>query len=94
MDYRVTQASRSSPRIIAERWESHWWELFDEIGFMASRIVLELPSGRQIASLNSRPQHERSSPLVDDMYFKCALSPTGDLLAEGGDGLLRLYRLP
>jgi WD40 repeat protein len=92
-DYRVTQASRSSPRVIAERWGSHWWELFDEIGYMASRIVLELPSGRKVASLNPRPQHE-GSLLYDARYFKCALSPDGDFLAEGGDGSVTLYRLP
>lgn len=93
-DYRVTQASRASPRVIAERWGSHWWELFDEIGYMASRIVMELPSGSQIASLKPRPQHDASSPGFDERYFKCALSPTGGLLAEGGDGDLTLDRLP
>ncbi len=93
-DYRVTQSSRASPRVIAERWGSHWWELFDEIGHMSSQIVLELPSGRSIASLVPRPQHQSSLPFVEDRYFKCALSPNGDVVAEGGDGSLRLYRLP
>jgi len=93
-DYRVTQASRSSPRVVAERWGYHWWELFDEIGYMASRIVLELPSGRKLASLNPRPQHQSSLLSEDDRYFKCTLSPASDLLAEGGDGSLSLYRLP
>jgi hypothetical protein len=92
--YHVTQASRASPRVIAEEWGSHWWELFDEVGYMARRIVLELPSGRKIASLDPRQQHESSLPSVHDGYSKCALSPAGDLLAEGGDGSLRLYRLP
>lgn len=93
-DYRVTQSSRASPRVIAERWGSHWWELFDEIGYMASQIVLELPSGRKIASLDPRPQHQSSLPSEEDRYFKCALSSNGDLVAEGGDGSLSLYRLP
>jgi hypothetical protein len=92
-DYRVTQAARLSPRVIAERWGSHWWDLFDETGYMASRIVLELPSGRQVASLRPRPQHGYF-PANHDWYFRCALSPAGDFLAEGGDGTLRLYRLP
>jgi hypothetical protein len=93
-NYRVMQTSRASPRVIAERWGYHWWELFDELGYMANRIVLELPSGRQITSFNARLQHESSSGLMEDRYFKCALSPAGDFLAEGGDGLLRLYRVP
>jgi WD40 repeat protein len=93
-DYEVTQASRASPRVVAERWGSHWWLLYDEVGHMASRIVMELPSGRQIAPLKPRPQREGSLPFVENRYFKCALSPDGDLLAEGGDGSLRLYRLP
>jgi hypothetical protein len=92
-DYFVAQASRFSPRVMAERWGSHWWALFDEVGYMVSRIVLELPSGRRVASLKPRPQHGYF-PANRDWYFRCALSPAGDLLAEGGDGSLSLYRLP
>jgi WD40 repeat protein len=91
--YRVTQTSRASPRVIAERWGSHWWDLLGEVGYMASRVVLELPSGRQVADLKPRPQHGYF-PTNHDWYYRCALSPSGDLLAEGGDGSLRLYRLP
>jgi WD40 repeat protein len=93
-NYRITP-SRSSPRVIAERVGSHWWLLFDEgTGHVVSRIVVDLRSGRQIASLRPRQQRESSSPRSDESYFKCALSPAGDLLAEGGDGSLTLYRLP
>jgi WD40 repeat protein len=95
-DYLVTQASRSSPRVIAEHWRDYWWDLLGLLagdGHMVSRIVVDLRSGRQIASLKPRPQHGYF-PASHDWYFWCALSPAGDLLAEGGDGSLTLYRLP
>jgi len=72
-DYTVTQASRLSPRVIAEHRES--------TGHVRRRIVVDLRSGRQIASFKT-------------LGSRCALSPDGDFLAEGGDGSLTLYQLP
>jgi len=74
MDYHVTQASRSSPRVIAARWGDYWWDLlglFDPVGdgHLVSRIVLDLRSGRLIVSRKPRDS-------------RCALSPAGDLLAK------------
>lgn len=91
--YRITQASRSSPRVVAERWGYHSLNLWKEVPEMLGIIIADLRSGRQIASLKPRQQQESYS-IQGDRYFQCALSPRGDLLAEGGDGVLTLYQLP
>jgi hypothetical protein len=97
-DYRVISSSSSSPRVVAERWGSHFLERIlpiESSGEILSLIVVDLRSGRQIATLNPQLQHGNvSSRGLVDQYFRDALSPNGDLLAEGGDGILRLYRLP
>jgi hypothetical protein len=92
-EYRVTQASRSSPRVVAERWGYHSSELLKEVPDMLTLIVVDLRTGRQIASLKPRAQHEYSSGGIWDRCFQYALSPGGDFLAEGGDGTLRLYQV-
>jgi WD40 repeat protein len=91
--YGIVQTSRSSPRVVAERWGYHFFGLMKEVPDMLNLSVVDLRSGRHIASLKPRPQREFYSP-QGDRYFQYALSPNGDLLAEGGDGVLSLYRLP
>jgi hypothetical protein len=97
-DYRITSSSSSSPRVVAERWGAHFVERVlpnEGSGEILSLIVVDLRSGRQIVTMKPRLQHGNVSPLGPvDQYFRDALSPNGDLLAEGGDGILRLYRLP
>jgi hypothetical protein len=91
-NYGVTQASRSSPRVIAERMGYHAFALWREVPEMLSLIVMDLRAGRRIASLKPRPQQETYS-IQGERYFQYALSPPGDLLAEGGDGAVSLYQL-
>jgi hypothetical protein len=91
--YGVVQTSRSSPRVVAERWGYHFLQVMKETPDMVGLIVVDLRSGRQIASLKPRPQQEAYS-IQGDRYFQYALSPNGDLLAEGGDGVLSAYQLP
>jgi hypothetical protein len=93
MNYGVAQASRSSPRVIAERMGYHPFTLFREARDLLSLIVVDLRSGHRIASLKPRQQQESYSS-QGDRYFQHALSPGGDFLAEGGDGVLSLHRLP
>jgi hypothetical protein len=97
-DYRMTSSSSSSPRVVAERWGAHVLERIlpnEGSGKILSLIVVDLRSGRRIATLKPQLQHGNVSSRGQlDQYFRDALSPNGDLLAEGGDGMLRLYRLP
>jgi hypothetical protein len=69
-------------------------DLLKEVPDMLSLIVVDLRSGRQIASLKPRQQRDYSSGGIWNRYFQWALSPSGDFLAEGGDGALSLYQHP
>jgi hypothetical protein len=91
--YGVAQVSRLSARVVAERWGYHPLNLYKEVPDMVGLIVVDLRSGHQIASLKPRQQREAYS-VQGDRYCQYALSPSGDLLAEGGDGVLNAYQLP
>jgi hypothetical protein len=86
-----TRASRSSPRVVAERWGYHSLDLLKEVPDMLSLIVVDLRSGRRIASVKPRPPRNYSSGGIWDGYFQYAVSPDGGFLTEGGDGTLKLY---
>jgi hypothetical protein len=92
-NYGITQASRSSPRVVAERMGYHAFTLGEAAPELLGLMAVDLRSGKRSASLKPRPQ-QRSYSISGDRYFQHGLSPSGDLLAEGGDGSLRLYRLP
>lgn len=68
-------------------------DLLKEVPDMLSLIVVDLRSGRQIASVKPRSQRDYPSGNIWDRYFQYALSPNGEFLAEGGDGTLRLYQI-
>lgn len=90
--YSVTQAACSSPRVVAQRWGYPFLDLWKEVPDMLSVIVVDLISGHRVASLRPRLQGDYSS-VRSDQYFQYALSPSGELLAEGGGGSITLYRL-
>jgi hypothetical protein len=94
-DYTMTRASSNSPVVVAERWGYHVWNPFREVPDYLSLIVMDLRSGRRLASLKPGMQHGNyaSRTNIRNWYFQYALSPDGDLLAEGGDGELRLFQL-
>jgi WD40 repeat protein len=89
----IVQAARSSPRVVAERMGNRTFTLGEAAPELLGLMVVDLRSGKRIATLKPHSQQRRYS-LSGDRYFQHALSPSGDLLAEGGDGSLRLYRLP
>ncbi len=96
--YQLTAAAASSARVIAERWEQDhlpWWEWWVPFpGWPAlpvRRVVFDLRSGNVIASWKPRIQDSRS-PYIADHPYHCALSASGEYLAESGDGSIELYR--
>jgi hypothetical protein len=103
-DYELTQAATSSARVVVEKWEydrsSPWWTwpLTWWVPYPGSpplprrRVVFDIRSGNWISSWKPRVQDSRSPYIVDHPYH-CALSTSGDFLAESGDGGLELYRL-
>lgn len=100
--YLVSQAATSSTRILIEKWgyEDPWWARFLSLLLFwwvpedgpppipMRRAVLDLHSGSWISSWKPRIQASMDHP------YHCALSASGEFLAESGDGSLELYRLP
>jgi WD40 repeat protein len=94
-DYIVTRASTNSPVVVAERWGYHWWNLLKITPEELELTVVDVRSGHRLASLEPRTQQGNyaSQSNIRNWYFHYALSRNGDFLAEGGDGVLRLYQL-
>jgi len=97
--YQLTEAASSSARVVAEKWEQYhlpWWEWWVPVpGWPAlpvRRVVFDLRSGNVIASWKPRIQ-DSMSPYIADYPYHCALSASGEYLAESGDGSIELYRL-
>jgi hypothetical protein len=97
--YELTEAASSSARVVAEKWEHDhlpWWAWWVPApGWPAlpvRRVVFDLRSGSVIASWKPRIQDSKS-PYVADHPYHCALSASGEYLAESGDGSIELYRL-
>jgi hypothetical protein len=91
----VTRASASSPVVVAERWGYSWLNLLKITPEKLEGSLVNIRSGRRLASLKPHMQHGNyaSQSSIRNWYFQDALSPGGDLLAEGGDGELRLFQL-
>jgi hypothetical protein len=98
--FQVSQAATSSGRVVAEKWEQYqlpWWSRWwvPVPGWPAlpvQRVVFDLRSGNMIASWKPRIQ-DSTSPYIADHPYHSALSASGELLAESGDGRLELYRI-
>jgi hypothetical protein len=92
-DYMITRASAASAVVVAERPKYDFWgSFFGEIPDYFNLIVFDIRSDHRLASLKAPRQHAASSNL-SNWFFCYALSPNGDLLAEGGDGHVRLLQL-
>ncbi len=92
-DYMITRASAASAVVVAERPKYDFWDsFFGEIPDYFNLIVFDIHSGHRLASLKAPRQHVASSNLRN-WFFYYALSPKGDMLAEGGDGHVRLLQL-
>ncbi len=73
-------------RIYAEGLES-------EIGSLKQRVVWDFGTGKEITSWKPRSQFSTSSGSEVKEFNKFAISPSGDSIAEGGNGALTLYRV-
>jgi hypothetical protein len=102
-EYRVTQATHSSGRFIADKWEpphKPWWEVLffwwapdaGSHSLPQKRVVFDLHTGKLISSWKPQIQTSNSAHL-EDWPHHCAISGHGELVAESGDGVLEVYRL-
>jgi hypothetical protein len=100
--YQLNQTAISSARVVADRWEydhDPWWSLLltwwvpdpGSPPLPRSRAVFDLRSQTWISSWKPRIQDARS-PYITDHPYHCALSSSGEFLAESGDGGVTLYR--
>ena len=94
--YTLAQASANSPFVIAELWGFHFWNLLRITPDKLDAAVVDIRSGRKTGSLSPRTQHGNyaSQTNIRNWFFQYGVSPNGDFLAEGGDGEIRLYRVP
>jgi hypothetical protein len=103
--FNLKQPALSSPRIMAEKWAydrgPSWafpltpltmWVPEDPPLVLRQRAIVDLRSGKLIASWKPGIQHS-TNPSGQDWPYRCALSASGQLFAESGDGTLELYRL-
>jgi hypothetical protein len=103
--YEVFHPAASSPRVVAEKWQSDrdpWWTYLlgpligdypGSMPFPRERAVLDLRAGERISAWKPHIQDSRS-PLIANHPYRCALSLDGRFVAEAGDGVVDLYRLP
>ena len=85
-NFRFVQAAALSQRAIAEHWT-----LYGAVARLEKRAVWDFSLRRSIASWKPAFQRRvRHEPLEPD---RCAISADGQFVAEGGDGVVRLYRL-
>jgi hypothetical protein len=100
--YRVTQAARSMPRVIAEQWDYPAFTRILQALFGYNESVLELErinvvdidAGRVIFSLPPAGAQAPGSSDPRDFWPMYALSPDGKMLAEGRNGAVILYSVP
>jgi hypothetical protein len=72
-------------KIDFERWQT-------EVGSLEKRVVWDFGTGKEIASWKPRYQDDVAHPATKQAY-EFAISPDGTMVAEGGAGVLTLYRI-
>ncbi len=72
-------------KIDFERWQT-------EVGSLEKRVVWDFGSGKEIASWKPRYQDDVAHPATKQAC-EFAISPDGTMVAEGGAGVLTLYRI-
>jgi hypothetical protein len=90
--YTFTNPASDSPRAIAERWVSPGFFCVECPIKFDRRAVWDFGARRLVASWKPNTQAWNSVHRVAEPD-RCALSPDGQFVAEGGDGIVRLYRL-
>jgi hypothetical protein len=94
-EYKMINASRTPPRVLADRWSDSLPAHFDiePAPTVRRRVVWDLSDKREIASWKPHEGRPYNQLFYVHPYQDCTLSPDGHLVAEGGNGVVRLYRL-
>jgi len=93
--YTMVNATTNPPRVLAQAWGDSFVAHFDIDPFptVRRRIVWDLATKREIASWKPSEGRPYGQSMYIHPYQDCTLSPDGSLVAEGDNGILRLYRL-
>ncbi len=59
--------------------------------YVKRRVVWDFRAGKEL--LSWRPQVQADEHTTDPQYFAVAISPDGQYIAEGGNGVIRLYQV-
>jgi hypothetical protein len=90
--YRFTNPAASAPRAIAERWGNRGFFCWECDLRLDRRAVWDFSTRTVISSWRPRTQTWNSIHRVGEPD-RCAISPDGQFIAEGGDGVVQLHRL-
>ncbi len=86
----------NAPRVIVSDLRWHRWIVFDGgRSVVHRRTVWDYSMGRELVSWSpgSQTYHDGWMHRVREEPFPCALSPDGKIVIEGGNGVLRLYKI-
>ena len=72
-------------------WRFEFEGFYTEVGSLEKRVVWDFGTGKEITSWKSKYQHPAHSQIWEP--YPVAISPDGTMVAEGGLGMLTLYRI-
>jgi WD40 repeat protein len=85
-------ASDHASRLVLTQETRFWSKRRSQIDSYGERVVWDFRAGTEIAAWGVRGQSSGASSIIQPSPV--AISPTGRYLAEGADGILRIYELP
>jgi hypothetical protein len=73
-------------------WGIDWEDFRTKTGALKKRVIWDFGTGRELASWKPKWQRLGSADELEEPY-KFAISPDGNYVLEGGDGVLTLYKI-
>jgi hypothetical protein len=73
-------------------WGIDFEDFRTKTGALKRRVIWDFGTGRELASWKPKWQRFRSADELEEPY-KFAISPDGNYVLEGGDGVLTLYKI-
>jgi len=86
-------AALDAPRVVLSSygWRFEFEGFYTAVGSLEERVVWDFRTGKEIASWKARYQNPDHSQILEP--YPVAISPDGTMVAEGGLGLLTLFKV-